>query len=145
MSTHASIEIKVRKTDVGKTMEFSPKGIEIVEWHTSERLEKSKCKPVTLTETLGIYCHEGDAGKQLLNHFNTYEKALNLILGGDISSIGYDSSLMHYANRKENITWEQISPERCFHKGIYRFLFDEEQGGWLVKDGDNFVPLTNFY
>ena len=92
MSTRCNIFVKVKKEDIGKQIFFTSslldepiKSIEqTLKWTSNNPLFPEK-------EYLRIYCHcdgypEG-VGKLLLEHFNSYEKALNLTTVGDISSL----------------------------------------------------------
>jgi hypothetical protein len=69
---------------------------------------------------------------------DTYERALNLVLGGSISSINEDD-FTHYANR-DGETWSHIEPIQgdtaidvnAEVNEDYAYLFDEDNGGWKV-------------
>lgn len=99
MSTTARVIVKVRKEDIGKTMRFDEKLL------PSERslatmfspFEKNKRSgkdygnvSVTLTTSFISILIKWDGDlviKELSEHYNTYDKALNLVLAGSISGI----------------------------------------------------------
>ena len=119
MSTRSAIILKVRKEDLGKKVKFDKKKLPIPlknwkdEWGDESAKEKSK--EITLShEYIGIYCHwDGDldgVGAVLKEYFTDYDAVLNLIAGGDCSSIWYDG-VKHYANRKGE-EWKYIAPKQ---------------------------------
>lgn len=99
MSTTARVIVKARKEDIGKTMRFDEKLL------PSERslatmfspFEKNKRSgkdygnvSVTLASPFISILIKWDGDlviKELSEHYNTYDKALNLVLAGDISGI----------------------------------------------------------
>lgn len=99
MSTTARVIIKVRKEDIGKTMRFDEKLLPsdrslATKFSPFEKNKRSgrdyKNVSVTLTSPfISILIKwDGDlVGKELSEHYNTYDKALNLVLAGDISGI----------------------------------------------------------
>jgi hypothetical protein len=99
------------------------------------------------TKYIGVYCHNDGYpswnGRVLKENYNTYDKAKNLILGGDISFIDVDN-IRHYANRGCE-EWKYIKPTQAdTQKGVYShidceyvYLFDEERGGWVYKSAYN--------
>ena len=83
-------------------------------------------------EILYAYCHwdgypEG-VGACLLDNYKDYDSALNLVLGGDMSSPG-----KYYANRNDE-EWDYIRP------GATDETFpDRQEYDYLFKDGEWFV------
>ena len=153
MSTRSCIILKVRKEDMGKTLGFrkSELPVRLGEWTRDEGKEISK--PVKIDrEFIGIYCHwdgypEG-VGAALKDKFTDYKQVLNLVLGGDCSSIEKEG-VVHYANR-EGEEWVNIYPRQCdtvaevediFHgaDAEYAYLFDGDTCEWSYKplDGTN--------
>lgn len=144
MSTHSCIMLKVRKSDIGKKVKFDDTKVSVAEWVDGAKIGE-KSKEICLSnDYIGVYCHwDGyldGVGNILKRVFNTYEKVLNLIIGGDISYLAQDT-ICHYANRKGE-EWEWIQPKQGnTQKDIigkidseYAYLFDEERGGWLYKE-----------
>lgn len=72
-------------------------------------------------------------------HFNTYDKALNLVLGGSCSAIGNNGGIVRYATR-EGEKWDFIKPNqgdnpKALAEEEYNYLF--EDGKWkLFNDGE---------
>ena len=145
MSTRSCIMLKVRKEDIGKVMKFDNTKVKVLNWDEStSKINKEVCAKVELNSYyIGIYCHwdgyPSYVGKVLKKAFNSYDKALNLILGGDASSIDCDY-IKHYSNRGSE-EWKWLKPKQDnTQNGVirridceYAYLFDEERGGWLYK------------
>lgn len=91
-----------------------------------------------------VYCHwdgyyEG-VGNDLLNGFNSYSKAKELVDGGDMSTTEepYTSKGEDYEDLKPRITDNQSD----IFQQEYAYVFTED--GWLgTHDGVNFKPLEN--
>ena len=161
MATRSCIMLKVRKEDIGLAFRFDKKITDEIDWDDLSKGEAkySCCKAVVLRESyIGVYCHSDGYisynGEMLKKHFNTYEKALNLILGGDVSFIREDGAIRHYANRKiEWGDWTSLAPKQAnTKKGVYEkidheyaYIFDEEKGGWLVRDTHCAKPYFKSY
>lgn len=121
MSTRSAIILKVRKEDLGKKVKFDKKKLPIPLNNWKEKYgdesAKEKSKEITLLhDYIGIYCHwDGEldgVGTVLKEYFTDYDSILNLIAGGDCSSIWYDG-VKHYANRKGE-EWKYIKPKQGF-------------------------------
>lgn len=113
------LSLRFAKRTWEKTVKFDKKKLPIPlkNWKEkwSDESVKEKSKEVTLShEYIGIYCHwNGDldgVGAVLKEHFTNYDAVLNLIAGGDCSSIWYDG-VKHYANRKGE-EWKYIAPKQ---------------------------------
>lgn len=154
MSTNAHIVVKIRKEDLGTKKRFSSKITPTLEWNATNGYDntqggREKAKEVELThEYVGVYEHwDGDEiGKDLLEHHNTYEKALNLVLGGHISYIK-DDKILHYANRKGE-KWCDVSPRKSnhitafTHAIVYLFDYDHWEVKGLRAPYDKFYPVS---
>jgi len=142
MSTPACIIIKVRKSDIGKTIKFDASKLPTEQGTWSDNTSSSPVefsKEITIEKPyLSIYVHwDGDSLKEILDAiYNDYDKALNLILGGDCSSIDVDN-ILRYATR-DCEDWEYIQPRQgdtfkdvlqtyCLY--TYKFY----QGHWVKK------------
>ena len=159
MSTNSCVIVKVRPSEIGKTIKFNKKmvNIPIIDWKCidsktnevwrDETAKRPCIKGVKLVSPyIAIYCHwDGDlegVGKSLKTNFQTYEEALNLVSGGFCSAI--DTELKQYA-RRENEKWEDIKPmqfdtlEECINTlgQSYTYFFDDNSD-WVVKEGDSF-------
>lgn len=151
MSTRSAIIIKVKKEDVGQMIKFDKDKLptKLSDWSTcfGDGSDSEKSKKVKLSPYMGIYCHSdgyiSGVGMVLKKTFDTYEKVINLVVGGDCSCIE-DTRVRHYANRKGE-EWKWLKPKNgknpkeiadsIGHNG-YVYLFDD---GWKVsRDGVEF-------
>ena len=142
MATRSCIIVKVRNSDVGTTQKYSDEKSKAPanNWGGDG---VDKCEDVKIEKPyIGVYCHwngsPSGVGASLKVFANTYERALNLVLGGSISNIEEDE-FTHYANRKGE-EWEYIKPiqgDTAIDVNAevdedYAYLFDEDNGGWKV-------------
>ena len=94
-------------------------------------------------------------GRMLLKHYNDYDKALELLLGGDIVSLREDlehterESSLGYDNLEDRIECEVkeadgIGDYLLKGEGEYKYLFDK--GRWYVVGGlceiDGITPIN---
>lgn len=140
MGTRSNIIIKVKKEDIGRVVKFNTRKLPLKKLGWSLYGEANKrefSKPITLEKNyIGIYCHwdgyPDGVGKVLLEKFNDYEKALNLVSGGWCSSVDFDG-VRHYANRNGE-EWEEIKPSQTDELSIvcgwteYAYVFQD--GEW---------------
>lgn len=139
MATRSTICVVLKKEDIGKTMKFDmnklPKG-----YSYDKCDEVTDFKEVELTKPiLEIYHHwdgypEG-VGLTLVTHFNDYDTILNLLLGGDASSIN-DGVCQYYAWRNEE--WESVKP-KCVEEAVCseEYVYKFEDGVWSFKGWDD--------
>jgi len=156
MSTRSCIIVKVRPSQAGQVVKFNEKNLPVAQeaWEFKDlngeffrsEVDEDKAKEVELKEKyIGIYCHSdgypSGVGKVLKDLFNNYENALNLVVGGDCSFVWFDG-VRRYATR-EGEEWKYLQPKQgktpktiCNKMlGIeYCYLFDEENGEWLMSD-----------
>ena len=144
MSTNSNIIVKVKKDDINCLMLFDAKKLDAPEnyWDKGVSNKKGVEQAVDITKDyIGTYCHwdgylEG-VGSVLKEHFNTYDKALNLVLGGSCSSLGDNGDIIRFATRKgEN--WDNIKPKQSndpisLAKQEYNYLFEDGKWKWLDK------------
>ena len=153
MSTKSCVIVKVRKEDLGKVMKFKASllGVPQDKWEGDS--VRDKCKDVSLEHAyIGIYCHwdgyPDGVGAALKENFSTYEKALNLVLGGSCSYIAMNG-VKRYATRKGE-QWKYLKPAQddeldnvmsYFDWSEYAYLFDGDK--WLVNafDGNEWVDF----
>lgn len=102
-------------------------------------------------EYMTIYCHwDGyidGVGQYLLDYYNSFGKALELILGGDISSIQETSRGCEYYAKRDDEDWVRIMPSfsETPPKKTEDYLYIFEDGRWYVYDGyDCNGPLENY-
>lgn len=143
MSTRSCVIIKVRPEDIGKVMKFNNELLPVKEEDWGDEADMDKAEDVKISSAyLGVYCHwdgyPDGVGAALKANFNTYEQALNLILGGSYSSISNDS-VRRYATRSGE-DWDTpiqsddlMKVVDSFDWSEYAYRFTEEKG-WMVKD-----------
>lgn len=142
MATRSCIIVKVRNSDIGTTQKYSDEKSKALanDWGGNGI---DLCEDVKIEKPyMGVYCHwdgyPSGVGAALKVFADTYERALNLVLGGSISSIS-DDSFTHYANRNGE-EWRYICPiqgDTAIDVNAevdedYAYLFDEDNGGWKV-------------
>lgn len=142
MATRSCIIVKVRNSDVGTTQKYSDEKSKFPasSWGDGGT---DKCEEVKIEKSyIGVYCHwdgyPSGVGAALKVFADTYERALNLVLGGGISFV-YEEEFAHYANRNGE-EWEYIKPiqgDTAIDVNTevdedYAYLFDEDNGGWKV-------------
>lgn len=162
MGTRSCVIVKVRPSDKDKVMRFKPTlvPVPLQDWRDvdfegrvwRDETGKERSQDVKLTgDYIGIYCHwdgyvKGGVGETLKEKFADYDTALNLVIGGFCSSVGFDG-VKRYAirGRKDtpwvNEKWIDIKPvqgktQKSVFSRIdceYVYLYDEERGGWLYK------------
>jgi hypothetical protein len=131
------IYVKIKKEDFGKTMVADTTKLpsELLN-NNFPNFEKVTIPTPLKDDTLyiGIYCHfdgyPSGVGKELKKKFNDYEKALNLVLLGDCSSIIDGIQTYHNRDNEDyNIT---ITNEIENSWDIeYNYIF--ENGKWKRK------------
>ena len=88
---------------------------------------------------LQIYCHwdgypEG-VGEDLQNGYNTYENALALILGGDLSSLDQSHSCPYSLGKNEDAS--SCAPtvlQKAELNEEYLYVFDYKTNQWFVQE-----------
>lgn len=145
MSTRSSILIEIPDKYIGQSLMYYPTKSED-NWGNNTIDDMSQ--KVTITKKyLGIYCHHDGypdgVGRELANNYNDFQKAFNLILGGDCSSI-FSNCLLRYATR-EGEKWEHIQPrqldriEKVSSDSEYLYIF--MHGRWYLFENNCFIPL----
>jgi hypothetical protein len=141
MATHSFIGVVVNPQDNGKTISPSLEllGKEIFTW-----LDKPEFHDTVIEETtkvIRIYHHfDGNpdgVGKTLLDEFNSYEKAINLIAFGDASSI-IGTNALFYNSWREGEDWKHTKPRQYTSEQAYEESCDEDYA-YLFKDGKWYV------
>ncbi len=136
MATRSNIAIVLKKEDIGKEMKFDVNKLPSGFTYDDECIDSvgsvTPTKPV-----LQIYHHwdgypEG-VGLGLLDGFNDYDSLLNLILGGDTSSILSNTIVQYCASRGEE--WEDVKPQELDEPQLQEeYVYKFENGKWYVKD-----------
>ena len=147
MATRSYIRVILKEEDRNRDMKFNPEliGDESGEYKIDEKewgreqltIENGLWETVNPggKEALRIYHHwDGyptGVGETLVKHYNTYEKALNLVLGGDCSTI--NDRYIPYALR-DCEDWESVKPTPIREdEGI------DEEYDYMFKDGQWYV------
>lgn len=151
MSTTSTIYVKVRKEDKGKALKCDLSKITL-SFNTPfnikvEEIER-KITPIKLDKDyIRIYVHwDGyvdGVGRELLTNYD-YEKALNLILLGDESSIiGECTPYVGRTDYPEE--WEDIKPmtlENVEQDEMFTYLLDDDDK-WYVAEGNGEFELVS--
>ncbi len=137
MATRGTIVLEIKDEDLGKKVKVNP----MILTDNEKAIEKynKKCFEITLKGKYAeIYQHwdsypEG-LGKSLIDNWNDYDKILNLILGGDASSV--DKTVEQYvAMNDRDEKYEDLQPsfsdEVPSVREEYQYLFDN--GVWYVR------------
>lgn len=151
MCTRAYIYVATRKETMNKRIHFDIKLCDIpVTEYDSGRYDYILCNTENFVQSapinkpyIGIYSsadgYPTGAGKALVNHFDTYEKALNLIAGGVVSSV--TTSRVNY-NRSLTRSWQDEEkrnivqgdkPSRC---EAFEYLFYKDR--WYMRNGSSY-------
>lgn len=152
MATRATIVLKIRDNDIGKSIKIDPSII------TNEKDKintyNKKCNPISLDAPyIEIYSHwdgyPDGLGKELYCNFRDYDKVLNLILGGDVSFIN-NNEVGHYCIMNDDESFEENKPK--VYKDCppveedYEYLF--ENGIWYVRGSykyNDFIPIEDVF
>lgn len=145
MATRSNICLILNKEDIGKVVKFDikklPNGVSCNDEFVNQIQEVTLEKPV-----LEIYHHwdgypEG-VGATLIEKYNDYDTILNLLLGGDASSINDDNVCQYCAWRGED--WESVKPEQLDNPSLKEeYLYKFENSVWYFKDGYDYEDWTN--
>lgn len=150
MATRATITLKIKDEDLNKTKKFD---IDKLPENTSY---KDDCienlREVTLNKPyISIYHHfdgypEG-LGLTLYEEFNDYDKALNILLGGDASSINGDT-IIQYCPAYQDENWDRTKPDLTDEIPAtdqdYQYYFDDEKWWFRGYEKTNWKDLEKF-
>lgn len=168
MSRRANIYVELKKEDIGKKLSFNPKlisgtilsmdsfGYRKINDKEIENVYKN-CTIEAKPYYIGCYLHFGNLltgiGNVLINKYNTYEKALNLVLAGNLSSVT-ENNIVPYCLRKTEYgfkdgvnlpkTIDDPKPSAEDIEFIYLYCKVKDGCRWFVKDvlnNEDFVDL----
>lgn len=133
MATRATITLKIKDEDLNKTKKFDIDKLPENTSYNDDCIEN--LREVTLNKPyINIYHHfdgypEG-LGLTLYEEFNDYDKALNILLGGDASSINGNTITQYCAAYKDE-DWDSAKPDLseeipAAHQD-YQYYFDGEK------------------
>ena len=163
MSTHANICVEIlpgdRGTAIRPNIALLGKPVGKLNTRTFARDgatisldEISKIPATKLNGKFACIYHHWDGypealGKTLLNEYNTYAKALNLITLGDISTINEEKIYPYFLrtgsyDKNESMLARVVDDEAALDETGIVYLF--RNGEWFYSDSKtlNFVPLT---
>lgn len=135
MATRSTISLKINESDKGKKFKFDenklPEGVgyekDYIDLLSSIMIE---------TDYLTIYHHwdgyPDGVGATLLDEFNDYDSILNLMLGGDASTINGNTIVQYTAWRGETGCEARQSNAEPSVTEEYAYLFKD--GKWYFKD-----------
>lgn len=148
MATRSIIYMEVKPQDIGKFKKCNTDNIVLYggedDWDDRKffnGLLAERLKRVKIRKFVGIYHHNdgylNELGKTLSNKFNTYDKALNLILCGDEISIVNHGKLKPYMCLNDN--WDLYKPMASEYlppspSHNYDYLFKD--GKWYFRHGN---------
>ena len=145
MATRSNICLVLNKEDIGKVMKFDetklPKNV------TCDNEFLKMVEEVTLEKPILEIYHHWDGypeglGKTLLEQYNDYNIILNLLLGGDASSINGDNVCQYCAWRGED--WKSVKPKQLDKPALNEeYLYKFEDGVWYFKDDYENEDWTN--
>lgn len=149
MSTRSNIYLKVSKETKGKTVKFNKNLLPNNEKHTLN-YSIPDMKISKNTDYIGVYCHSdgyiSGVGKELIENYDTYDKVLNLLALGDLSSIcGGARSYLSWRNEKgteteeidetcERITYSWKNENEHEEKKIPAIIDGKLNAEWAVKE-----------
>lgn len=150
MATRATITLKIKDEDFNKTKKFD---IDKLPENTSYKDDYiENLREVTLNKPyISIYHHfdgypEG-LGLTLYEEFNDYDKALNILLGGDASSINGDT-IIQYCPAYQDENWDRTKPDLTDEIPAadqdYQYYFDDEKWWFRGYEKTNWKDLEKF-
>ena len=141
MATRSFIGVVVNPQDNGKTISPS---LELLGKDIESHLEKPEFHDTVIEDTtkvIRIYHHwdgyPDGVGLTLLEEFNSYEKAINLIAFGDASSIT-GTNAVFYNSWRDGEDWKITKPRQYASEQSYEESCDEDYA-YLFKDGKWYV------
>lgn len=145
MATRSNICLVLNKEDIGKVMKFDetklPKDVTCSDEFLNMVEEVTLEKPI-----LEIYHHwdgyPDGVGKTLLEQYNDYNTILNLLLGGDTSSILRNHVCQYCAWRGDD--WKGVKPRQLDEPVLNeKYLYKYEDGVWYFRDDYENEDWTN--
>lgn len=138
MSTRGNIAIRLKEEHLNTVLEFNE--------NIKPNLRSLSCLNTVMTNAatpyLQIYNHHDSypshLGKILFNHYKTYDEVLNLILAGDTSGVGPETTSYYapydgYDDTKPSSTVKPLQNEE------YLYVFENNQ--WFIQ-GKAYTELT---
>lgn len=141
MATRSFIGVVVNPQDNGKTISPS---LELLGKDIESFLKEAEFHDTVIensTKVIRIYHHwdgyPDGVGQTLLDEFNSYEKAINLIAFGDASDIN-GTTAVFYNSWREGEDWKRTKPRQYASEQAYEESCDEDYA-YLFKDDKWYV------
>ena len=131
MGTRAFISVRIKAEDKGKTLSFDKAKLP-----KNRKVLFEDCIPqgVTITDDyLTIYNHHDGhmdgVGSALVAGFNDYDKALNLVLMGDVDGVAYQQ-LIPFGSAKADVEMPVCESQPCITEMCTGHIYKFEDGKW---------------
>ena len=151
MATRATITLKIKDEDLNKTKKFDiDKLPENVAYYSDDYIED--LQEVKLNKPYISIYHHFDGypealGLTLYEEFNDYEKALNILLGGDTSSIN-GNTIIQYCSAYQYEDWDRTKPDLTDEipaaNQDYQYYFDGEKWWFRGYEKTKWKDLEKF-
>ena len=150
MATRATITLKIKDEDLNKTKKFDIDKLPENTSYNDDCIEN--LQEVTLNKPyISIYHHfdgyPDGLGVTLFTKFNDYNKALNILLGGDASSINGDT-IIQYCSAYQDEDWDSTKPDLTDEIPAadqdYQYYFDDEKWWFRGYEKTNWKDLEKF-
>lgn len=150
MATRATITLKIKDEDLNKTKKFDIDKLPENTSYNDDCIEN--LREVTLNKPyISIYHHfdgyPGGLGATLFTKFNDYDKTLNILLGGDASSINGDTIIQYcpaYQDEDWNSTKPDLTDEIPAAYQDYQYYFDGEKWWFRGYEKTKWIDLEKF-
>ena len=150
MATRATITLKIKDEDLNKTKKFDIDKLPENTSYNDDCIEN--LQEVTLNKPyISIYHHfdgyPGGLGVTLFTKFNDYDKTLNILLGGDASSINGDT-IIQYCPAYQDEDWDSTKPDLTDEIPVanqdYQYYFDSEKWWFRCYEKTKWNDLEKF-
>ena len=150
MATRATITLKIKDEDLNKTKKFDIDKLPENTSYNDDCIEN--LQEVTLNKPYISIYHHFDGypevlGVTLFTKFHDYDKALNVLLGGDASSIN-GNPIIQYCSSYQNEDWDSTKPDvtdeiPAAHQD-YQYYFDGEKWWFRGYEKTKWKDLEKF-
>lgn len=150
MATRATITLKIKDEDLNKAKKFDIDKLPENTSYNDDCIEN--LREVTLNKPyISIYHHfdgyPDGLGVTLFTKFNDYDKTLNILLGGDASSINGDT-IIQYCPSYRDEDWDRTKPDLTDDipaaNQDYQYYFDSEKWWFRSYEKTKWNDLEKF-
>ena len=150
MATRATITLKIKDEDLNKTKKFDIDKLPENTSYNDDCIEN--LQEVTLNKPyISIYHHfdgyPDGLGVTLFTKFHDYDKTLNILLGGDASSINGDT-IIQYCPAYQDEDWDSVKPDLTVEIPVadqdYQYYFDGEKWWFRGYEKTKWKDLEKF-